>query len=288
MHRWLRLAVSVLAGVALLDLGVSAAAGDPSASVHVGPNSSLTTLHRDPAPATISAGTSGQNFVTVTPCRLIDTRNASAGRLSRDTPRSFVVGGSTGFPAQGGHPGGCGIPSAATGVAVAMTTTQPDANGILRAWRYGASEPIATLLGFSRLTGGATTGAVLPLTASRSAGAPGLTVVVHGATTHLVVDVTGYYAPQLQAFVSDQGTLLNGTVRATSATRVQAGNYLVSFDQDLTGCSPHVTVAGEVAAGQPLFGDAYLRSDHPTQVYVETWDAANADTDAYFYVSVVC
>src|SRR4051794_9493276 len=52
-------------------------------------------------------------FVPVTPCRVIDTRLAG-GKVNANEVRSYRIAGTTGFEAQGGHAGGCGIPLGAS------------------------------------------------------------------------------------------------------------------------------------------------------------------------------
>ena len=72
---------------------------------------------------------SESRYVAVTPCRIIDTRN---GAGVNNTPfsalqtRTFSVGGTTGFTAQGGKSGGCGIPVGAVGVAATLTAAEPN------------------------------------------------------------------------------------------------------------------------------------------------------------------
>ena len=75
-------------------------------------------------------------YTPVSPCRIIDTREAGGPIAGGDT-RNFVVVGTTGFGSQGGHTGGCGIPEDATSVMINFIAVAPVTTGHLRAWPYG-------------------------------------------------------------------------------------------------------------------------------------------------------
>ena len=79
-------------------------------------------------------------FVPVRPCRVIDTRLAG-GPLAPGEERQFVISGTVGFEAQGGTPGGCGVPRSAivrgaTAVALNLVAVNPQGPGNLRAWAF--------------------------------------------------------------------------------------------------------------------------------------------------------
>ena len=77
-------------------------------------------------------------YTPVTPCRLIDTRQAG-GSLAPGAPRDFKVAGS-GLQIQGGNPLGCGIPvDEAHAAVINFVAVNPTGLGNLRAWAY--SEP---------------------------------------------------------------------------------------------------------------------------------------------------
>ena len=72
-------------------------------------------------------------YTPVTPCRIVDTRNAG-GAVSANTIRSFDVDGGT-FIGQGGVNGSCGIPfGVARAVAMTLTVTQPSGASFFTAW----------------------------------------------------------------------------------------------------------------------------------------------------------
>lgn len=128
-------------------------------------------------------------YSPVTPCRIVDTRNAG-GPIGNHTTRSFDVDGSN-FSPQGGNAGPCGIPyGVARAVVMNITVTQPSAPGYLTAWGLGATQPLASTLNF---VGGDTLAnttivPVLPGTGND------FNIYAGGATAHVVIDVLGYYA----------------------------------------------------------------------------------------------
>jgi probable HAF family extracellular repeat protein len=123
----------------------------------------------------------GQSFFTLTPCRLVDTRNPDgplAGpALSAASDRTFIVTG---------H---CGIPSGARAISANLTVTGPAVAGNLRAFPGGGAPPLASSINYS---GGQTRGnnAIMRLGPDGS-----LTVRCAQATgtVHLVLDVNGFF-----------------------------------------------------------------------------------------------
>jgi hypothetical protein len=121
-------------------------------------------------------------FYTVLPCRVVDTRNASGTwggpALVAQAERVFPIVGL------------CGVSPAAKAVALNLTVTGPTGNGHLRAYAaFPASIPTTSVLNF---VAGVTraNNAVVALSAL------GEIAVFNGmaaGTTHLVVDVMGYF-----------------------------------------------------------------------------------------------
>ena len=120
-------------------------------------------------------------FFTLQPCRLIDTRNPAGPfggpALVAGQQRSFSLAGR------------CGIPTTARAVAVNVTATEPTTQGHLIWFPSGAEKPRTSTVNY---TAGLTIAndAIVPVGTST-----GLTVHCGQAsgTTHVVVDVTGYY-----------------------------------------------------------------------------------------------
>jgi hypothetical protein len=126
------------------------------------------------------------SFFPLTPCRVINTKNAPgpAGgpALAANTSRDFPVLGT------------CAVPADAKAVAFNITVTQPTDFGDLRVFPQGTTEPLASVINWVTSDFAVANGAIIPVTA----GASNITVkcdmpVGSTGTVHLIVDVTGYF-----------------------------------------------------------------------------------------------
>jgi hypothetical protein len=137
----------------------------------VGPTIRVLSAPAPPAPSALH---------TLTPCRIVDTRNAAgpygAPALPAGGLRSFALAGQ------------CGIPMTAKSVAANLTVTQPTAGGHLSVFPTGTTPLLASVINFSAGQTRANN-AVLQLGAggalSVQSGSPG--------TVHLILDVTGWF-----------------------------------------------------------------------------------------------
>jgi alpha-tubulin suppressor-like RCC1 family protein len=139
----------------------------------------------------------GTSFTPVSPCRIVDTRRGG-GRVPGNANRTFRVTGNGDFAAQGGYPGGCGIPDSAAAVEATVSVVSPLGSGYLRTWPGDRSEPNATVVNFRRGANLTNTGAT---TIATSAGTADLTVGARGAATYVVIDIQGWYSST--AFATD-------------------------------------------------------------------------------------
>lgn len=134
-------------------------------------------------------------YYPLAPCRLLDTRigtGAFAGPKAPATEVAFSVNDT--LTPQGGLAAGCGVPGTdPPALSVVITAVPTDlGQGNLRAYPTGGTIPTASVVNYQ---GGVVVAAG---TISRSASGTSneLTVRNQGAgTTHIVVDVTGYFAP---------------------------------------------------------------------------------------------
>ena len=230
-----------------------------------------------PIPYVRPAGvTSATGLVPITPCRILDTRNASGGALAVGTDRAVQVSGTTGFSAQGGGSGGCGVPSEATAVAVSLSAVAPKGAGYLRAWPHGAAAPTATVLNWLGATnGGVTTGSTLAI------GNQKIDVRAFGSTTHLVIDVTGYFVEPIVAKVGFQGDLQSWSTGIVFADRASTGTYVLQAARPVGSCAASATPFDT--------GSQAVAYTQGSLVYVVITDAeTGADADANFTVSVIC
>lgn len=122
------------------------------------------------------------DLFTVTPCRLLDTRNANGtwgGPL-------LGAAGQRSFPATGR----CGVPSTATAIVVNVTVVGPTSTGYLSIVPGNAFDLGTTALNY--LTGVVRSNNAILRLSTDGAG----TIIIRNngtGTTHVAVDVTGYY-----------------------------------------------------------------------------------------------
>ena len=270
-----RAALAAASAVALLAVGAfvgtSAFAQDAGAG-----NDASTAAAPNPAPATITP-TLEDTYVPVTPCRIVDGRKA-LGVVPAGTVRSYEVRGTTGFVPQGGTSGGCGIPTYASAVTFTVSVVSPSGGGFLRAWPEGKSEPNATLM---NIVAGQSQTTTAPIALGDSSLAKDLRVKSYAADSMLVIDVQGYYAPQIQAHVGVDGSLVSGSPRVVSATRTTTGTYQVTLDRNVSECA---------AEASPDGSGGFIASASPagTTVTVYTYNLTGTATNIRFTLNVTC
>jgi hypothetical protein len=130
-------------------------------------------------------------FYSVTPCRIADTRNPANGQgtggpaLAAQVVRNFTVRGMCGIPLNG--------PLA---VVLNATVVSPTGAGHLTIFPAGGALPNVSNLNFAAGEPALGNGAIVPMHATdptyHIAVFPGIPA---GTTMHLVLDVTGYFAP---------------------------------------------------------------------------------------------
>jgi hypothetical protein len=125
------------------------------------------------------------SFYTLTPCRVIDTRNPT-GPLGGP---ALVAGATRTFTVTGTAPGECQIPSTAKSISVNLTVTQPTSLGYLVLFPGGTAAPLASTINF-RAGQTRANNAIVSISAS------GTLSVLDGqgsGTTHFILDVNGYF-----------------------------------------------------------------------------------------------
>lgn len=131
------------------------------------------------AAAATTAATALQ-FVPMTPCRVVDTRNANGAfggpELAANTARTFA------FPSSS-----CGIPTNAS--AYAINVTIPTATSAsLTVWPTGQAQPADPTVNAG--------GRIRANAAIVAAGSSGSVNVIATAATHVVLDINGYFVPK--------------------------------------------------------------------------------------------
>jgi hypothetical protein len=180
---------------------------------------------------------SEMHFVPITPCRIVDTRKGG-GIVVQQTTRHFRSRGSSGFAAQGGHSDGCGIPVAAAAVSASLTTVNSTGDGYLNAWPSGENEPLSTLVNYF---GGKRMSVTTNITLADYGSSPDFDVRGQGGSTHLIVDVLGYYEPAIVGTVTPAGTIYGGSNRVLTSFRNSVGKYTVQIDRNASYCIATVT-----------------------------------------------
>jgi hypothetical protein len=277
MKSWFRLGTIVIGTLTAAALTFSAASaappGSPDHPSPAGQTSTAKLVPMTPRPPLVSEAL----YVPILPCRIADTRHAFAGILTDGASRPFYVRGTTHFLEQGGRAGGCGIPNGATGVTTNVTSTAQSAIGYVTGYPNGTAEPLTNFISY-RVNTTVTANPTFAL----SKWVNPLTLTAHGGRTQAIVDVTGYYIPQLEGLVDIAGRTYAGTDRMVTSTQLGTGYFRIEWDTDVSNCAPTVSVYGAVpgyATAQNLSG---------LYTYVHTFNPAGALTNFAFHVAVGC
>ena len=128
-------------------------------------------------------------YTPITPCRIVDTRNAG-GKITGGNSRGFSAHGSN-MSGQGGNAAGCtqnGNGDVFAGYVFNITVTQPNNGGFLTVYAQGDPRPNASILNY---TGNAT---VANSTIVKTGYLVGSDFRIYTSTTaHVIVDVMGYF-----------------------------------------------------------------------------------------------
>jgi len=124
-------------------------------------------------------------FFSVTPCRIVDTRNANGvtggPALAGQATRSFPVVGL------------CGVPATAQAAVLNVTVVAPTGGGHVRIWPYNATMPLVSTINFDPGEPAIANGAIVPLSSDPTLSISTFLGASSGNTAHLVIDVTGYF-----------------------------------------------------------------------------------------------
>ena len=121
-------------------------------------------------------------YYPLTPCRVVDTRNANSTNGGPDlglaVQRDFALRGN------------CGVPLTAKAVTMNVVVVSPSFAGYLTVWPSGTPRPLAATLNFAATDTALANGAIMGL----STNAQDLSVL-NGSNgpAHVVIDVSGYF-----------------------------------------------------------------------------------------------
>src|ERR1700686_3237464 len=132
-------------------------------------------------PSVNTVPSAASHFITMVPCRILDTRNPGGPFggpiMSQGETRSYNV------PA-----GPCsGIPSNASAYSLNFSVTQTAAAGYMTAWPTGSTQPNAATMTWFAASQTLTTAAIVP------AGTTSSISIFAGASTHIILDINGYF-----------------------------------------------------------------------------------------------
>jgi hypothetical protein len=123
------------------------------------------------------------DYFSVSPCRLLDTRQAGQGpALASGASRLVTVTG-----------GSCGIPVTARAIVVNITSVASTGAGNLKLYAGDGTAPTTSALNFAAGQTRANNG-VFPLAGNGDGTLAILATVTGNGTVHVVLDVTGYFA----------------------------------------------------------------------------------------------
>ncbi len=141
--------------------------------------SGLTYMYLDDVSLTSGGSPQPLQFVAVTPCRLVDTRQrGGGGAIPGGTSRSFPI------PQEGG----CNIPVSAAAYSLNVTVVPSGPLGYLTLWPTGQPKPLVATLN-------SVDGRVKANAAIVPAGDQGAISIYVTDMTDVVLDINGYFAP---------------------------------------------------------------------------------------------
>ena len=151
------------------------------------------------------------DLIGVTPCRVVDTRgpNGPFGGpiITGGTTRVFTI-----------PLGACSIPSDAVAYSLNISVVPPGPLGYITVWPDGQSRPLAATLVDS-------TGLVLSNGAIIQAGASGAIDVFVSNTTHVVIDIDGYFLPQTNPANDSTALGVNSLLNNTGTSNSAFGSF---------------------------------------------------------------
>ena len=133
-------------------------------------------------------------YTPITPCKIVDTRNTTAGIIGAFAQRNYHVFGSAAtISAQGGNAAGCPSPAGEPLAAhINLIAVDPTSKGNLQAYPLGAGPGAGLSVNYNTIdTNLANAGNVGTVTGA----GPDITVTSRFSDAHAVLSVAGYYYP---------------------------------------------------------------------------------------------
>lgn len=261
------LTIGLMAG----GVASSAPSGTSSGGNPPSVNSSSSTAAEVSPEAFSAAQLSHDNtYKVINPCRIVDSRSGGS-ILAMNDVRTFQVTGTTGFAPQGGKSGGCGIPAGAVSVTASVLSIGSTGGGRLRLWAADQTEPQILSMIFQKGQENAQA-----LTYGISASGRFNARSMFGST-HLVVDVTGYYLPPVYGVFNSTGSVVRQG--GLALYRHSTGIYILKAPRSINTCAVAVT------AWDTYHAEGYISGQY---LYVTVSLPNGTLDDAYFQAIVTC
>ncbi len=207
------------------------------------------------------AGTSATalRFVPVSPCRVVDTRNATGPfggpELPANSSRTFAIPNSS-----------CSIPSSAAAYSLNVTVVPPGQLTYLTIWPAGQSQPtVSTLNSDGRIKANA---AIVP-----AGTGGGISVYVTDAT-QFILDIDGYFVPATDSSALAFYALAPCRLVDTRQASGSLGGPSLVAGQNRT--FPVLSSSCNIPAAAQAYSLNMTAVPHGTLGYLTTWPAGNA------------
>ena len=193
---------------------------------------------------TKALGDTGDDLVytPVTPCRVVDTRNAG-GPIGTNSSRDFKVWVSSGgFTAQGGSASNCNVPANPAAVAVNITAVSPAGSGNFIAYPTG-TPTLSSVLNYQAGQNALANGAIVTLCQPNCPNQ--LTIATNGAGANVVMDIVGYFAaPMATALQCNEVFSASVAIPVSSDALVTLPNCAAGLTRTGAKCSGTLNVPG--------------------------------------------
>ncbi len=201
-------------------------------------------------------------FTPVAPCRIADTRLAGGAVLANQT-RDFLGTGAS-FVSQGGSDSDCGLPAGPAALVMNTTVVDPLAPGYLTVFVTGQPRPLAASLNYA--AGQIVNNQMIASQMNFGAQNSGFSLYSY-ATTHVVIDVVGYFDEAKVHFVPmdcvNAGTTanINGNALSSPISASCPDSYsIVSIDCNTGGDFQLATVGSYIVSNMQV-GTCFIRNN---------------------------
>ena len=206
-----------------------------------------------------AGGANAQDFYSVAPCRLLDTREAlgefGGPMLSAGAQRSYRI------PLTN-----CSVPSSAKAYSLNSTIVPPAFLGYLTLWPFGSGQPFVSTLN-------AIDGAITSNAAIVPAGTAGAVASYVTNQTHLILDINGYFATTgALTTLTDPTTGVSVIIPDGWASQLDPGPNTLAIS-NVPKLSPE---SSATLLSESLFQVRRLRSANPARLAINQW------FDSYF------